>query len=88
MLKIFAGLIYVIGGAEKDGGIGSDLSLVESFNPVTKEWEELSPMNESRAYPGVAALDGYIYAVGGYGSIMGDLSSVERYDPVKVSCPP
>ncbi|KAK3089299.1 hypothetical protein FSP39_002479 [Pinctada imbricata] len=85
------GLIYVIGGADRDGGFESEMSLVESFNPVTKEWEELTSMNESRAYPGVASLGGYIYAVGGYSSVLGDLATVEKYCPMKnmwTSLPP
>uniref|UniRef100_A0A8C5D6B0 Kelch domain containing 7A n=1 Tax=Gouania willdenowi TaxID=441366 RepID=A0A8C5D6B0_GOUWI len=46
------------------------------YNPLTSIWKEISPMNESRPRCKLAALDGYIYAIGGE-----CLSSVERYDP-------
>ncbi|XP_049590034.1 kelch domain-containing protein 7A [Syngnathus scovelli] len=46
------------------------------YNPLTAIWKEISPMNEARPRCKLAALDGYIYAIGGE-----CLSSVERYDP-------
>lgn len=46
------------------------------YNPLTSIWKEISPMNEARPRCKLAALDGYVYAIGGE-----CLSSVERYDP-------
>lgn len=46
------------------------------FNPLTSIWKEISPMNEARPCCKLAALEGYVYAIGGE-----CLSSVERYDP-------
>ncbi|XP_013888550.1 kelch domain-containing protein 7A [Austrofundulus limnaeus] len=46
------------------------------YNPLTSIWKEISPMNEARPRCKLAALDGYLYAIGGE-----CLSSVERYDP-------
>lgn len=46
------------------------------FNPLTSIWKEISPMNEARPCCKLAALEGYVYAIGGE-----RLSSVERYDP-------
>lgn len=46
------------------------------YNPVTSIWKEISPMNEARPHCKLAALEGYIYAIGGE-----CLSTVERYDP-------
>uniref|UniRef100_A0A8C3A7R3 Kelch domain containing 7A n=1 Tax=Cyclopterus lumpus TaxID=8103 RepID=A0A8C3A7R3_CYCLU len=46
------------------------------YNPLTSIWKEISPMNEARPRCKLAALQGYIYAIGGE-----CLSSVERYDP-------
>lgn len=46
------------------------------FNPLTSIWKEISPMNEARPCCKLAALGGYVYAIGGE-----CLSSVERYDP-------
>ncbi|XP_054905980.1 kelch domain-containing protein 7A [Poeciliopsis prolifica] len=60
---------------------GSDREMMPSkrvfcYNPLTSIWKEISPMNEARPRCKLAALDGYIYAIGGE-----CLSSVERYDP-------
>ena len=44
-------------------------------------WEEVAPMGEERSRPGLAVLDGKLYAVGGFNGDDGNLSSVERYDP-------
>lgn len=46
------------------------------YNPLTSIWKEISPMNEARPRCKLAALEGYIYAIGGE-----CLSTVERYDP-------
>ncbi|KAM6980691.1 kelch domain-containing protein 7A [Aplochiton taeniatus] len=46
------------------------------YNPVTSIWTEISPMNEARPHCKMAALDGFIYAIGGE-----CLFTVERYDP-------
>lgn len=71
----------MIGGSSE---LGSELAVVESFNPVTKEWQELRSMHVRRAYVGVAALNGYIYAVGGWNDSRGTLQSVERYSVEEV----
>lgn len=81
---IIVGLIYIIGGMDKDYGFGSELTIVESFNPVTKEWEVLAPMNTPRANASVATLNGYIYVMGGFNTRDGDLASVERFSPEEV----
>lgn len=46
------------------------------YNPLTSIWKEITPMNEARPRCKLAALEGYIYAIGGE-----CLSTVERYDP-------
>lgn len=46
------------------------------YNPLTSIWKEISPMNEARPCCKLAALEGYVYAIGGE-----CLSTVERYDP-------
>lgn len=60
---------------------GRDKEIIPSnrvfcYNPLTSIWKEISPMNEARPRCKLAALEGYIYAIGGE-----CLSSVERYDP-------
>lgn len=63
------------------GCTGTDREMTPSkqvfcFNPLTSIWKEISPMNTARPRCKLAALDGYVYAIGGE-----CLSSVERYDP-------
>ncbi|KAL3058168.1 hypothetical protein OYC64_010370 [Pagothenia borchgrevinki] len=60
---------------------GTDRAMTPSkqvfcYNPLTSIWKEISPMNEARPRCKLAALEGFIYAIGGE-----CLSSVERYDP-------
>lgn len=68
--------LYVAVGCQ-----GADREMTPSkrvfcYNPLTSIWKEISPMNEARPRCKLAAVDGYIYAIGGE-----CLSSVERYDP-------
>lgn len=42
------------------------LRTVEIYNPTTDSWSAGVPMPTARSEPGVAALDGVIYVVGGY----------------------
>ena len=58
----------------------AQLPMVERYDLATKSWEEVAPMVTPHEDHTVAALDGKLYAVGGYND--GILSSVERYDPV------
>ncbi|XP_060897143.1 kelch domain-containing protein 7A [Labrus mixtus] len=68
--------LYVAVGCQ-----GTDREMTPSkrvfcYNPLTSIWKEISPMNVARPRCKLAALEGYIYAIGGE-----CLSSVERYDP-------
>ena len=73
------GKLYAVGGC--DDGYNA-LSSVERYDPALDAWEAVAPMAEVRRAHGVAALDGKLYAVGGYNGNDNDdvLSSVERYD--------
>ena len=79
---VFAGLVYVMGGLND---MGLEMKMMESFNPVTQEWQTLCSMNERRAHVGVAGLDNYIYVMGGWNEHDGALSSAERYSIEEVS---
>jgi hypothetical protein len=58
-------------------GTNSDCQWVDVYDPAKDEWEPRQPMLQRRTRHGVAALDGYIYAVGGsQGKVF--LNSVER----------
>ena len=65
------------------GGFGADeeeLDTAEVYDPQTDGWQPLAKMSTARYGLGLAAVDGKIYAIGGYdgGSV---LDSVEAYDP-------
>lgn len=74
------------GGGPKLGGAvgGTDpMDLLDIFDAVTMQWEQGSHMHFRRCDLGVAALDGRIYAIGGYGGrLQGGsyLSTMEVYD--------
>ena len=52
---------------------------VECYNEYSRQWQFSKPMLFSRSCFAAVALDGYIYALGGYGNV--HLSSVEKYNP-------
>ena len=55
------------------------LQSVECYNEYSRQWVYSEPMLYSRSCFAAVALDGCIYALGGYGNV--HLSSVEKYDP-------
>lgn len=77
--------IYIIGGSRREASCGWDpddsiLESVAKFDIFRQEWTETAPMEIGRILPGVAALSGKIYVVGGErGSQI--LANGEVYDP-------
>lgn len=72
--------LYVVGGDERTRGAENvPTDLVIMFNPENNTWERKANLSEPRAKLDVVALDGFIYAVGGFNSQR--LTSVERYHP-------
>uniref|UniRef100_A0A8C5GBE8 Uncharacterized protein n=1 Tax=Gouania willdenowi TaxID=441366 RepID=A0A8C5GBE8_GOUWI len=55
--------------------------LVWRFNLVTHTWQEMSPMQESRALMSVTELKGCIYAMGGFRDDVISHRTAERYQP-------
>lgn len=53
---------------------------MECYDTSTKQWKYVASMNHPRRYVAAAALDGLLYAVGGYDGFS-VLDSVEVYDP-------
>ncbi|XP_061115142.1 kelch domain-containing protein 7A-like [Conger conger] len=68
--------LFVAVGCEGAGRYARPSGRVFCFNPATRGWTELRPMNQARRQCRLAALRGQVYAVGGEG-----LRTVERYDP-------
>jgi N-acetylneuraminic acid mutarotase len=69
--------LYVIGGY--DTNTGMTLNTVEAYDPITNTWSGRSPMLTARHALAAAAVNGMIYAIGGFNN--GSLSTVEAYDP-------
>lgn len=53
---------------------------VECYDTSTKQWKYVASMSHSRRYVAAAALNGLLYAIGGYDGLS-VLDSVEVYDP-------
>ncbi|XP_048883061.1 kelch-like protein 10 isoform X2 [Brienomyrus brachyistius] len=70
------GHVYCIGGYD---GL-SCISTVRRFDPMTRTWQRVAPMNSRRCYVSVAVLDGFIYAMGGLNGSR-RINTVERYNP-------
>ena len=77
------GVLYVVGGYG-DVGFGSKgyLATLEAFDTVTGEWSTKASMSTARLAPSLVAIDGILYAVGGYSpSSNGAVATIEAYDP-------
>lgn len=69
--------IYVIGGQTLSWAC---LDLVESYDPVSNQWEKMAPMSMPRRNACAVVLDGLIYVIGGYNGSAA-VNFVEVYDP-------
>jgi N-acetylneuraminic acid mutarotase len=81
------GKIYVFGGLQVLDIDAPVLATVEIYDPATDSWATRVNMPTPRAALGVAAVNGFIYTVGGLNYALGLLGSdiVERYDPAQDS---
>lgn len=79
-VAVIGSLLYAVGGSNRDDGTRSNLNSMERYHPDRDEWEDMPPMHRCRGAASVTALDGCLYAVGGYDSGQW-LYEVERFDP-------
>ncbi|XP_067859642.1 kelch-like protein diablo isoform X1 [Heptranchias perlo] len=69
--------LYLAGGEFPDGSASKEMW---RYDPCFDMWHEMAPMNVARSELGLAMLDGFVFAVGGWeGSSR--LDSVECYNP-------
>lgn len=68
--------LFVVLGCDGPGRQRKPSKHVLCYNPKTRRWREISPLNEARPHCKLVALDGFLYAIGGE-----CLHTVERYDP-------
>merc|ERR1719460_534934 len=70
-------LIYLVGGRVESGR----LSTTELYDPQAASWTQLAAMAGLRFGHGCVALDGKLYAAGGFGAGFQALDTAEVYDP-------
>ncbi|XP_078467222.1 kelch-like protein 24 isoform X1 [Lampetra fluviatilis] len=76
-LVVSGNTLYMAGGEFPDGLASRD---TWRYDPSFDTWQEMAQMNVARSELGLAMLDGFVFAVGGWeGSSR--LDSVEGYDP-------
>ncbi|XP_044301229.1 kelch domain-containing protein 7A [Varanus komodoensis] len=68
--------LFVAAGCTGHGASQRPSRRVFCYNPCTRVWRELCPLNQARPHCKLLALDGCLYAIGGE-----CLHTVERYDP-------
>ncbi|CAC5356437.1 unnamed protein product [Mytilus coruscus] len=69
--------LYIAGGCNKEKVVVNNVMRYERY---LDKWIKVASLNTPRAKFGMAALDGYIYAIGGFDGTS-RLSTVERYCP-------
>ena len=69
----------MVGGRTNSMNDKLDSDSVERYDPFTNEWQSVCKLNTPRHRLGVAAIDGFIYAVGGSDGMI-HLDSAEKYD--------
>ncbi len=77
------GKIYAIGGLDftNDNSPINIVATVEEYDPLTNSWTNKAPMPTAREQLAAAAVNGKIYAIGGFdGGVR--LATVEEYDPL------
>jgi N-acetylneuraminic acid mutarotase len=74
------GKIFAIGGDYWDGDDSRSCSIVEEYNPIADTWTRRADMPTARSLFSTSAVEGEIYAIGGYGADTW-LSTVEEYIP-------
>ena len=68
--------LYVVGGSVN----GAPSGLVQAFDLISRTWSSLEPMSP-REGPGVAALNGRLYAAGGRTTGGAATNTLQRFDP-------
>ena len=61
-----------------------ELKSLESYNPITSEWNSLASMKHRRSYCTFGVLGDQLYVVGGVNRERNVLNSVERYSVIEV----
>lgn len=76
---LIPGRLYAVGGCDENN---FRLNSVESYNPVTDNWQYVAPMSTCRSSPCVMATGRALYVVGGVNYVGMSLNSGECFDPM------
>ncbi|XP_066546115.1 kelch-like protein diablo isoform X2 [Amia ocellicauda] len=76
-LVVSGNTLYLAGGEFPDGSASREMW---RYDPCFDSWLEMAPMNVARSELGLAMLDGFVFAVGGWEG-HSRLDSVECYNP-------
>ena len=86
------GKLYAVGGTLDNSGGGWRQDTAEVYDPSENSWKPIASMSPvfggGRAWPGVAALGGKLYAVGGETNWWSGIKTAEVYDPIDNSWNP
>lgn len=77
------GKLYVFGGSTQP--FSGAVTNAAVYNPATRSWTTLAPMNTGRGGATAKVMNGKIYVAGGLASNGASLDSVEIYDPASNS---
>ena len=80
-VAVVNGVIYAVGGFAIQDNVAKWLSTVEAYDPVSDSWTTRAPMPTGRSELGAAALNGVVYAAGGYAGNLYYPPALESYDP-------
>jgi N-acetylneuraminic acid mutarotase len=75
------GKIYLVGGASPGGQVATIQATNEEYDPDRDVWQMRAPMPSARAYLGVAAAGGRVYAAGGLEPGSRPVAYLDEYDP-------
>src|SRR5207245_2635229 len=80
------GKIYVMGGYEKNGGVGDkgkNTSANDEYDPAQDRWGRRAPIPTSRDHHAIGVVNGKLYAIGGRinGRHDRSITENEEYDP-------
>ncbi|TKR77315.1 hypothetical protein L596_018312 [Steinernema carpocapsae] len=60
------GQIFAIGGLTSHSSMGTPMSTVEMYDPLSGKWTQATPMTTYRSRVGVAVMNRDLYAIGGF----------------------
>lgn len=75
------GQVYVVGGLGRDSRGDYTSDALEVYDVAADRWSLGAPLPRPLHHPGVTALDGLLYVVGGYTPEWAPLATAFRYDP-------